>query len=521
MQEKQGKSAETLAPRGRQEKMYKKRGGQIDALSTPAFFGGVRLDPRNTWVKMAEILPWEAIEGKYAKGFEGSTTGNPAKPARMAIGTLIAKERYRFSDDDILEEIRMNPYLQYFIGLPEFTHEAPFDQSVITRFRKRVSPEMLAEINDIIIGRKKAEEEEEEEREDPSDDQSPSDGEGTGESSGGEGHGQEPGNEGTMILDATCAPQNIRFPTDISLLNEAREKLEEMIDAAHALGVTEGKKPRTYRNRARKEYLRYARNRKPTQKLLRRSLRKQLGYVKRNLTHLEAILRQHPGALPERLMAYLMTIRTLFEQQKEMYDKRTHSVEHRIVSLHQPHVRPIVRGKTTAPVEFGAKIEVSLVDGYARLETLSWEAFNEGGTLQESVERFKADTGHYPARILADKLFRTRDNLDYCKRHGIRMSGPKLGRPPKDLALYRAQCRQEKAESAERIAIEGAFGVAKRRYSLGYITAKLQHTSEVAIHFVFLSMNLQKRLRSLLRTFLRHWFCKVSCSFFPGVCLVF
>ena len=480
--------------------MYKKRGGQIDVLSLPEFFGGVRLDPRNTWVKLAEIIPWEAFEGKYAECFEGSGTGNPAKSARMAIGTLIIKERYRFSDDDVIEEIRMNPYLQYFIGLPEFTHEAPFDQSVITRFRKRISPEMLGEINDIVIGRKTAEGAGK--CKEPEDDGSPAEGGGTPDHADGENAKQEPGNEGTLILDATCAPQNIRYPTDISLLNEAREKLEEMVDVAHAAGLTEGKKPRTYRNRARKDYQRFSRNRKPTQKQLRKSLRKQLGYVKRNLSYLDAILHRHPDALSERLMAYLVTIRTLFEQQKEMYDKRTHSVEHRIVSLHQPHVRPIVRGKATAPVEFGAKVEVSLVDGYVRLEKLSWEAFNEGGTLQDSVERFKADTGHYPARILADKLFRTRDNLDYCKKHGIRMSGPKLGRPPKDPALYREQRRIEREESGERSAFECAFGVGKRRYSLGCITTRLKHTSEVSIHVAFLTMNLFRSLRLLLVHFL-------------------
>jgi len=421
----------------------------------------------------------------------------------MAVGTLVIKERYKFSDDDVVEEIRMNPYLQYFIGLPGFTHEAPFDQSALTRFRKRVTPEMLSEINDIIIGRKK-------EGEDcggsngPSDEQAPPGDGGEQTPPRGEGPDDEPENEGTLILDATCAPQNIRYPTDISLLNEAREKLEEMIDAAHEVGFTKGKKPRTYRDLARRDYLRYARNRKPNRKLLRSSLRKQLGYVKRDLSHLEAILARNPNALSERLTAYLLTIRTLFEQQKEMYDKRTHSVEDRIVSIHQPHVRPIVRGKAAAPVEFGAKIEVSLVDGYARIENLSWDAFNEGGTLQDSVERFKADTGHYPARILADKLFRTRDNLAYCKKHGIRMSGPKLGRPPKDKALYREQLRLEREESGERSEIECLFGVGKRRYTLGCIMTRLKHTSEVSIHVSFLTMNLFRKLRLSFTLLLVH-----------------
>jgi len=178
-----------------------------------------------------------------------------------------------------------------------------------------------------------------------------------------------------------------------------------------------------------------------------------------------------------------------------MYDHRTQTVQDRIVSLSQPHVRPIVRGKASAPVEFGAKIEMSSVDGYARIEKLSWDAFNEGGTLQESVERFKADSGHYPSRILVDKLFRTRENLDYCKLHHIRMSGPKLGRPPKDKALHQEQLRIEREESGERSAIECTFGVGKRRYSLGCVMTRLMHTSEVSVHVAVLTMNLFRKLR--------------------------
>ena len=487
--------------------MYKRRNGQINALESPIFFEGVQLDPSNHWVKMAEMMPWDRIEREYAGSFEGTTTGNPAKPARMAIGTLIIKERYGLSDEDVVDEIRMNPYLQYFVGLSKFTHKAPFDPSAITRFRKRATPEMLARINDIIIGRAKAPEDK---PKDPPDEQPPSEGSGKGDRATEKGNNLKAPNEGTLILDATCVPQNIRFPTDLSLLNEAREKLEMLIDALHAAGLTEGKKPRTYRKRARRDYLRFARNRKPSQKHLRKSLRKQLGYVARDLKHLDQVQAKQPDALRERQKANLSVIRNLYEQQKEMYDKRTHSVEDRIVSLSQPHVRPIVRGKATAPVEFGAKVEVSLVDGYARVEKLSWDAFNEGGTLQESVERFKADTGRYPRRILADKIFRTRENLDYCKKHHIRMSGPKLGRPPKDKALYHEQLRTEREESGERSAIEGTFGVGKRRYTLSCIMTRLKHTSEVSIHVAVLTMNLFRKLRFSFALFCQQLWSKVQ-----------
>ena len=134
-----------------------------------------------------------------------------------------------------MAHITMNPYLQYFIGLEAFTHKSPFDQSMMTRFRKRISTKTLQEVNDIIIGRPK-------EKEDHGDN-----------GNGGKGNGG--GNSGTMILDATCAPQNIRFPTDGSLLNEARLNAEEIIDVLHEQGLTDGnKKPRTYREKAKRQY---------------------------------------------------------------------------------------------------------------------------------------------------------------------------------------------------------------------------------------------------------------------------
>jgi hypothetical protein len=475
--------------------MYKSRKGQQSILEDVRVFGGVKLDESNEWVKLAKHIPWDAFEEEYAETFTGEASGNVAKSARMALGTLLIKERYQFSDVDIVKEVQMNPYLQHFIGLPEFQHKAPFDASTITLYRKRVTPEMLSRLNDSIIGMKRREEE------------PPASGQGSGE---GEAQNREE-NKGTLTLDATCAPQAIRYPTDVSLLNEARELLEKMVTVAYKAGGWE-EKPRTYRRTARKDYLRFARNRKPSIKQIRKALRQQLGYVGRDIRYIKELLERDSKALPELMQERFETIKQLFDQQNEMYQDKKHRVENRIVSIHQPWVRPIVRGKANAPVEFGAKIEVSLYEGYARVEDLRWDAFNEGGTLQASVERFKETTGHYPERILADKLFRTRDNLQYCKELGIHLNGPKLGRPPKDLSLYRCQCKLERQEASERNAIECTFGVGKRRYSLGYITTKLQHTSEVAIHLVFLSMNLQKRLRSLFAVFFRYRFSIDLCA---------
>ena len=201
-----------------------------------------------------------------------------------------------------------------------------------------------------------------------------------------------------------------------------------MIDAMHTLGET---KPRTYRKRAHRDYLAQVRNRKPTAKKIRKSIGKQLGYLARNLGHIDTMLTSGKTLSPPQLER-LSAIRKVYEQQKYMYDNRCHLVPNRIVSLSQPLLRPIVRGKAKAPVEFGAKLDISVVNGWTRLEVLSFDAYNEATKLVEMIERYKHRTGNYPERVLADKIYRNRDNLAYCKERGIRLSGPALGRPKRN-----------------------------------------------------------------------------------------
>ena len=196
---------------------------------------------------------------------------------------------------------------------------------------------------------------------------------------------------------------NIRYPQDVSLLNEARENAETLLDVLH--DPADGKKPRTYRKRARKDYLKYTRCRKHTAKMTRKAIGKQLAYLRRDLDAIDGKLSLGKN-LPPRQAERLGTIRAVYEQQKYMYDNRTHSVPDRIVSVSQPFVRPIVRGKAGKPVEFGAKLDISVVDGWTRLECCSFDAYNEAGNLREMAERFRAREGHYPSRILAYKGFR-------------------------------------------------------------------------------------------------------------------
>ena len=456
---------------------YNSRQLKISEFGQPI---GMNLQEDNRWVKKAEMIPWREIEKRYAKLFK-SGTGNVAKPLRLALGACMIQSEYGYSDVETVLQIQETAYLQYFCGYSEYNdRKVPFDPSLMVYFRKRLTPEILGEINEMIISKAKSDK---------------NDKDGDNDKNGGEKGtsalkdiGE---NSGTRIVDATCAPSNIRYPQDASLLNEARENTEKIIDSLHAPGEI---KPRTYRKKARKDYLALVRSRKPSGKNVRKAIKKQLGYLKRNLGSIDSML-TCGKTLDNRQKKRIDAIRILYEQQKHMYDSRTHSVPDRIVSLSQPWIRPIVRGKTKSPVEFGAKLEISVCEGLTRLEYLSFDAYNESTTLKNTVERYRERTGKYPARILADKIYRNRENLNYCSERGIRLAGPALGRPKKDAKVDQ---KQNYIDECERVEVERKFSLAKQKCGLGLISAKLKETAFHSIAMSVLTLNLRK-LAQLLR----------------------
>lgn len=314
-------------------------------------------------------------------------------------------------------------------------------------------------------------------------------------------------NRGKLILDATCAPADIRYPTDLGLLNQARKQTEKIIDILYG-GLEEkpSEKPITQRVIAKKEYLKIAKKRQATKKERRKAIKKQLQYINKNLGHIERL--QTSGTKLEWLNGQqykmLLVVATVYQQQLSMYENKHQRIDDRIVSLTQPHIRPIIRGKAGTPVEFGAKLSVSYHHGYVFLDRLSWDNFNESGDLKSQVEKFKLATGNYPESIHVDQIYRTKENRTWCQERGIRITGVPLGRPPK--FIDKVKKKQAQLDERFRSRIEGKFGEAKRRFSLGRVMTKLSDTSQTAIAITFLVMNLSTLLRQLSAffcTFLR------------------
>jgi len=431
---------------------------------------GGKLSPNNRWVVLADKIPWDALGKIYNKQIS-KDQGAPAIASRVVIGAMIIKHMKKLTDEETIQDIKENPYYQYFLGFSNFKNRQVFTPSLFVSIRKRLGSEQIGEFNNIVFtlqpgGKRKNEKKNSSENEDPP-------------------------TKGMLILDATVAPSDIKYPTDVSLLNQSREKLELIIDKLWLFN-SEGKKPRTYRKVAHKEYMSYTRKRKPTRKIIRKQIRKQLNYVERNLKHIDNMLGEnnYPFPLPYKFQRQLWIITEIYRQQKYLYDNKTTRVDDRIVSLSQPHIRPIIRGKAGKEVEFGAKLNVSHIDGVVHLDRISWDNFNESGDLPGQVESYKSRFGYYPESVNADKIYRTRKNRKYLESRGIRFIGVKaLGRPSKQKETAYTKKRR-KQEEVKRNYIEGSFGVGKRRFGLGLVMTKTARTSESWIAMVIFVMNL-------------------------------
>src|SRR4030042_402496 len=371
---------------------------------------GRGLNPQNRLVRLAEIIPWDQLHECYASTL-CKDFGRPAKASRLILGSIIIKHKKHLTDEELIEEIQENIYIQYFLGYEGFSHQKPFDASLLVTIRKGLGKEVFDSLNQQLMDRIR-----EIEREHPPEPKTKkrrrrkTGPPGSGESGFLEEEGShEPPNQGQLLLDAFVAPQDIKFPTDLDLLNDAREHAERLIDQLYV--PESGKiKPRTHRNKARRDYLRVAKKKRKTLSDLRSGIRKQLNYLHRDIGHIKDLLDPQPGkpvALSPRDLRLFWIIQELYRQQREMHQKRKHSIPDRIVNLLQPHVRPIVRGKSAHPVEFGAKISGALVDGYAYLDRISWDAYNENQDLIGQIERYKERFGFYPTDVMFDDIYGT------------------------------------------------------------------------------------------------------------------
>jgi len=474
------------------------------------------LNLENRWVVLEKILPWDDMAQVFLDQLS-ENTGRPSKNLRVVLGALFIKHIENMSDERTILAIQENIYMQYFVGLPGFTADPVFDPSLFVYIRRRLGNAGGKKLNDIMMEyaikygaikhtrmpRKKSKEE------------SNRDSNNTGNGNESQPTDNLPlsddsnskSNRGTLKLDATVAPQNITYPTDVKILSTCRLKSEQLIDKLYEVRKSLWeKKPRTYRRKAQKEFVVYSKKRRKSRKDNRKMRKKQINYLKRNCGSIADMLEKLKAQeleLPfsHQDWASLEVIIKVLGQQTEMHYNGKRSIPDRIVSLHQDYVRPIMRGKAGKSTEFGAKINLSETEGFVEADLISFDNFNEGTRLIPCVKAYKDKYGYYPQLVLVDQIYLTRKNRKFLKANGIEHRGSHVGRPTQKSKSVK---RREKKERNQRNTIEGQFGVAKTRYGLERIKMKTEQTSYAAIQLILLAMNAIKLSKSFILSLKTH-----------------
>jgi len=383
--------------------------------------------------------------------------------------------------------------MPYFVGLEEFTSKPVFDSSLFVYIRKRIDVESFNEMSLAVMLEEERIHSGQEATSTHSDDDDVVEDDDSIIDEDGNLH------KSSIKIDATCCDVEVKYPTDMDVLNDARDVSERLIDKLFMLSGTG--KPRTYRKEARSKFLGIIKKKSKPKKLVRKGIRQQLVYLGRNIQSITGIVSGSSTSLIDQLTKtekqWIGTIIKVYYQQKGMYDAGIHQCDDRIVSVFQPHVRPIVRGKSKVRVEFGAKIGASVAGGYTFVDHFSWDAYNESADLKPHIRLYFQRFGYLPATCYADRIYFNRDNRAFLKGCHIRAAGKPLGRPAKEIRTEACKAQAVK-DMGERNAAESTFGTGKRFYRANDVRAKLPDAADAWTAACFFTKNVMKFLKGLL-----------------------
>ena len=460
-------------------------------------FGG-NLQSNNRWVLLAQHIPWAEVETAYAQQFSQEDLGSPAKASRLALGALILQERLGVTDRELVAQIAENPYLQYFVGLTTYQHEAPFHHSLLTTFRKRFTHESLSTINEAIA---RLIAEAQSTKEPPS----------TTERSDTKDDDEPPPPNGQLLVDATCVPADITYPTDLKLLNEAREKTEEMIDDMHARRTTPTKKPRNLSAEGEAGLLGPRQGPKTGEA--------EAATRDRATAPVSAAQSVHHCSHGRRRAAYGFTPPALSPAPD--YSGTLSATALDVHASMSPH-----RGSDCEHQPAARAPHCTRQSGHA---CRVWgEALRQYGWMASALWIASAGTPITNPRIWCPRSRHTADGLGMTplpctwikstarvrtgaivRVEAFASQGPRwaaLAHVPATTAEQTKRDHQQALDDTmARMAIEGKFGQGKRRFGLSRLMAKLVGTSETMIHVSFLVMNLEHLLTRAVFSWLWSW----------------
>jgi len=288
----------------------------------------------------------------------------------------------------------------------------------------------------------------------------------------------------TGFCDATVYESYIEYPTDAKLIWKGCCDVYQMIK--HKRKELRLRHTRINHQKRKTKYLSFAKSRKKSRKKSKQTCKWLLKYLLGLMNQLDDLLSKHKAVLSGSQRNRLNTIIKVQKQQWELHYGKQATVPERIVSLHKPYVRPIVRGKEVKPVEFGAKVNMLLVDGISFIEHLSYDNFNEGTRLQSTINLQQRYFGACH-QMGADAIYATNENRRYCTKNNIATSFIAKGNEGK-LKEQKSQMRSILGKIRSTV-LEGSFGNEKNHYQMNKIKAKTEGNEKVWIFLSLLTCN--------------------------------
>lgn len=415
-------------------------------------FGG-QLEEENRWLKIKGMIPWGELEGEYAKYF--SDRGRPGLDGRLVIGLFLLKHMSNKSDREVIWELQENVYWQAFCSFEGFVRSKQLNSSSLTKIRQRLGPKFTKELEEktyrVLIKKKII-----------------------------KGKG--------MLVDATVVPEKIKYPNDIGLLNDVRKWVVERLKEVSEIT---GEKIRTYRRKAKRLYLSFAKRKQKTKKMIEQTKKQMLQYVKRNLGQIKDRVHQFDYFVQKEIEKKIELAQKIYEQQYRMYKEKVNKIEGRVVSFWREYVRPIKRGKGGGKeVEFGPKVCLSHVDGMTFVDEFRHDNYSEAKVeiVEQQIKNYEERFGKKPVSLTGDQLYGNRENRQLLKDQEIRDAFKPLGRKSENSQRQEQYLRRKQRE---RNLIEGDIGNAKEHYGLSGIRYHYVEGSEMWVRLGFLAKNLK------------------------------
>ena len=401
--------------------------------------------------KLYQSIPFKEL-AKLVPPSKGRLSGRGCKSwltVEGGIALLIAKHYLQLSDAMLIERVNTDWALQLFCSIQLKPHERIKDDDLPGRWRSYLGRYLDIDKWQLCLAKEwKADME----------------------------------NTHVGLTDATCYESYITYPTDAKLIWKSCTEVFNEVNAMR-------KKLKLRRSRAnhdkhKKDYLSYSKLKKKTKRKNKKLCRSLLKYLDRLLVQRNNLQTKHQVATYT--STRLETIEKIKQQQWSIYFGKESKILNRIVSLHKPYIRPIVRGKETKPVEFGAKMNKLQVDGISFIEYLSFDAFNEGTRYTSAIHMQKRYFGKC-SQMGADAIYATNSNRRYSTENNIATSFVAKGKQGKN-EEQKSQMRTILGK-ARSTTLEGSFGNEKNHYLLNKIKARTKLTEIAWIFFGMLTSN--------------------------------